>query len=198
MNYYYDVVLNFSKNNLMFYEWNKLDNIKHLKKVLMCQVNCDTFLDLFNYNISLQNNDIEKYKNKIIIFASINGTIAIKFDNEGNSIERSFLPLDDELNIIDNIYTIDKVDLDYKKVSKISENNTLRYDLNIKELIKNEINSLIANKEYKKLEYLYYEWFNKKLSNLEELKDIDKVLNKDIGVNEKKIYDLIKLSYSNV
>lgn len=198
MNYYYDVVLNFSKNNLMFYEWNNLDNIKHLKKVLMCQVNCDTFLDLFNYNISLQNGDIDKYKNKIIVFASINGTIAIKFDSEGNSLERSFLPLDDELNIIDNIYTIEKIDLDYKKCNKINENNTLRYDLNIKELIKNEINSLIANKEYKKLEYLYYEWFNKKLSNLEELKDIDKVLNKDIGVNEKKIYDLIKLSYSNV
>ena len=70
--------------------------------------------------------------------------------------------------------------------------------MNIKELIKNEINSLIANKEYKKLEYLYYEWFNKKLSNLEELKAIDKVLNEDIGINEKKIYDLIKLSYSNV
>lgn len=198
MNYYYDVELNFSKNNLMFYEWNKLDNIKHLKKVLICQVNCDTYLDLYNYNISLEKNIVDKFKNKTIVFACINGTIAIKFDSEGNSIERSFLSLDDELNIIDNIYTIDKIDLDYKKGSKIDENNTLRYDLNIKELIKNEINSLIANKEYKKLEYLYYEWFNKKLSNLEELKAIDKVLNEDIGVNEKKIYDLIKLSYSNV
>ena len=33
MNYIYDLLLNFNENIYEFYDWNKTDNIKHIKKI---------------------------------------------------------------------------------------------------------------------------------------------------------------------
>lgn len=209
MNYYYDVVLNFSDINILFYEWNKFDNLELYKRVPIIQVNSKTLNDFINNNVVVDENFLEMIKDKakkkgdcpsyIAIFADRNGSIALEFDENGNSLYRSFLDIDDDLNISEFLYTVDIMKVSYEIKDEIKYNDCLRMEDEIKLLIKTEINSLHKKKDFVKLKYLYMEWFNKVPYDNEQIYDymINK-LNDKVGIEEKRIYDLIKLSYNKV
>lgn len=209
MNYYYDVVLNFSDINILFYEWNKFDNLELYKRVPIIQVNSKTLNDFINNNVVVDENFLEMIKDKakkkgdcpsyIAIFADRNGSIALEFDENGNSLYRSFLDIDDDLNISEFLYTVDIMKVSYEIKDEIKYNDCLRMEDEIKLLIKTEINSLHKKKDFVKLKYLYMEWFNKVPYDNEKIYDymINK-LNDKVGIEEKRIYDLIKLSYNKV
>ena len=209
MNYYYDVVLNFSDINMLFYEWNKFDNLELYKRVPIIQVNSKTLNDFINNNVVVDENFLEMIKDKakkkgdcpsyIAIFADRNGSIALEFDENGNSLYRSFLDIDDDLNISEFLYTVDIMKVSYEIKDEIKYNDCLRMEDEIKLLIKTEINSLHKKKDFVKLKYLYMEWFNKVPYDNEQIYDytINK-LNDKVGIEEKRIYDLIKLSYNKV
>ncbi len=209
MNYYYDVVLNFSDINMLFYEWNKFDNLELYKRVPIIQVNSKTLNDFINNNVVVDENFLEMIKDKakkkgdcpsyIAIFADRNGSIALEFDENGNSLYRSFLDIDDDLNISEFLYTVDIMKVSYEIKDEIKYNDCLRMEDEIKLLIKTEINSLHKKKDFVKLKYLYMEWFNKVPYDNEKIYDymINK-LNDKVGIEEKRIYDLIKLSYNKV
>ena len=204
MNYYYDVVLNFSDINMLFYEWNKFDNLELYKRVPIIQVNSKTLNDFINNNVVVDENFLEMIKDKakkkgdcpsyIAIFADRNGSIALEFDENGNSLYRSFLDIDDDLNISEFLYTVDIMKVSYEIKDEIKYNDCLRMEDEIKLLIKTEINSLHKKKDFVKLKYLYMEWFNKVPYDNEQIYDymINK-LNDKVGIEEKRIYDLIKL-----
>ena len=209
MNYYYYVVLNFSDINMLFYEWNKFDNLELYKRVPIIQVNSKTLNDFINNNVVVDENFLEMIKDKakkkgdcpsyIAIFADRNGSIALEFDENGNSLYRSFLDIDDDLNISEFLYTVDIMKVSYEIKDEIKYNDCLRMEDEIKLLIKTEINSLHKKKDFVKLKYLYMEWFNKVPYDNEQIYDymINK-LNDKVGIEEKRIYDLIKLSYNKV
>lgn len=209
MNYYYDVVLNFFDINMLFYEWNKFDNLELYKRVPIIQVNSKTLNDFINNNVVVDENFLEMIKDKakkkgdcpsyIAIFADRNGSIALEFDENGNSLYRSFLDIDDDLNISEFLYTVDIMKVSYEIKDEIKYNDCLRMEDEIKLLIKTEINSLHKKKDFVKLKYLYMEWFNKVPYDNEKIYDymINK-LNDKVGIEEKRIYDLIKLSYNKV
>ena len=209
MNYYYDVVLNFFDINMLFYEWNKFDNLELYKRVPIIQVNSKTLNDFINNNVVVDENFLEMIKDKakkkgdcpsyIAIFADRNGSIALEFDENGNSLYRSFLDIDDDLNISEFLYTVDIMKVSYEIKDEIKYNDCLRMEDEIKLLIKTEINSLYKKKGFVKLKYLYMEWFNKVPYDNEKIYDymINK-LNDKVGIEEKRIYDLIKLSYNKV
>ena len=209
MNYYYDVVLNFSDINMLFYEWNKFDNLELYKRVPIIQVNSKTLNDFINNNVVVDENFLEMIKDKAkkkgdcpsytAIFADRNGSIALEFDENGNSLYRSFLDIDDDLNISEFLYTVDIMKVSYEIKDEIKYNDCLRMEDEIKLLIKTEINSLHKKKDFVKLKYLYMEWFNKVPYDNEQIYDymINK-LNDKVGIEEKRIYDLIKLSYNKV
>ena len=193
MNYYYDVLLNFLDTNIYFYEWDSLDNIEYYKRVPLIQVNSKTLKDFINNNIVVEKEFLDTIKDKakkkdncssyIAIFADKNGSIALEFDENGNSIARSFLSLEDDLNICDILYTIDN----------------LRIEDKIKLIIKTEVKSLYKKQDFTKLKYLFMEWFNKiPVDNEVMYQSMIEKLNNKIGDKEKKIYDLIKLSYNKV
>ena len=71
--------------------------------------------------------------------------------------------------------------------------------LDNKLIIKTEVKSLYKKQDFIKLKYLFMEWFNKIPVDNELMYQlmIEKLDNK-IGDKEKKIYDLIKLSYNKV
>ncbi len=209
MNYYYDVVLNFFDTNMLFYEWNKFDNLELYKRVPIIQVNSKTLKDFINYNVVVDKNFLEIIKDKakkkgdcpsyIAIFADRNGSIALEFDEKGNSLYRSFLDIDDDLNISEFLYTVDIMKVSYEIKDEIKYNDSLRMEDEIKLLIKTEVNSLYKKKDFVKLKYLYMEWFNKVPYDNEQIYDymVNK-LNDRVGIEEKRIYDLIKLSYNKV
>lgn len=209
MNYYYDVLLNFLDTNIYFYEWDSLDNIEYYKRVPLIQVNSKTLRDFINNNIVIEKEFLDAIKGKakkkddcpsyIAIFADKNGSIALEFDENGKSIARSFLSLEDDLNICEIIYTVDNLKINYKIVTPINYNDNLRIEDKIKLIIKTEVKSLYKKQDYIKLKYLFMEWFNKIPVDNELMYQlmIEKLDNK-IGDKEKKIYDLIKLSYNKV
>lgn len=209
MNYYYDVLLNFLDTNIYFYEWDNLDNIEYYKRVPLIQVNSKTLKDFINNNIVVEKEFLDTIKDKakkmdnclsyIAIFADKNGSIALEFDENGNSIARSFLGLEDDLNICDILYTIDNLKVNYKINTSIDYNDNLRIEDKIKLIIKTEVKSLYKKQDFTKLKYLFMEWFNKiPVDNEVMYQSMIEELNNKIGDKEKKIYDLIKLSYNKV
>lgn len=207
MNYYYDLYLNFQENNTFFYDWEKDDNIEYYKKLPLFQVSTEVFEDILNNQIMVEKNFLDLIKTKtksnnyeyIALFGDKNSVIALKFDENGLNIDRSFLNLDDELNIIEIMYTVPTQKLIYREIKKIAYNESLRAEDRIKHIIKTEIESLNNKKEYFKLEYLFVEWFNTFPQNKDSMIEIMKEkLNHTIGEKEINILNLIKLSYNVV
>ena len=209
MNYYYDVLLNFLDMNVQFYEWDNMDNLEYYKRIPLVGVDSKTLSDFINNNVLVSKEFLNAIENKakkkgdcpayVAIFADRNGSIALEFDYEGKSISRSFLEVSDDLNIAEVLYTIDNIKMDYEIVNKLDYNRNLRDEDKIKLIIKTELSNLEKNKQFIKLKYLYMEWFNKIPSDNDNMfKIMNEKLSKEIGNDEKRIFDLIKLSYNKV
>lgn len=209
MNYYYDIVLNFQEKNYMFYEWEEEDSIDIIKKIPIFQVNIKTFKDLINNEINVDLEFLKSIENKtelknktlkyVALFVSKNGAIALEFNNEGKSIYRSFLQVDDELGAIEMLFTLPVYKLNYTILKKISISKNLRKEDNIKNFIKKEIDLLYNKKEIDKLKYLYNEWFLKDNDDILKIyNEMNKKLQDKLSDREITIYNLIRLSYNNV
>ena len=209
MNYYYDVLLNFLDTNVFFYEWDSFDNLEYYKRVPLIQVNSKTLKDFINNDVIVDKEFLDIIKDKvkkkggssslIAIFADRNGSIALEFNEFGRSIARSFLSIEDDLNICEILYTIDIKKINYRIDSEIKYNNNLRVEDRIKLIIKTELNSLYKRKDFMKLKYLFMEWFNEIPEDNTNVYDIMiKELDHEVSGKEKRIYDLIKLSYNKV
>lgn len=208
MNYYYDVILNFSEEAIFFYEWEETDTLEYFKKIPLILVNSKQYKEIVSHNIQVNQEFLESIKGKaksnlgdslyVVVFADKNGATAIEFDASGKSILRSSLLPIDEININEIIYTLNTKRLDYEVLNQIKYNDSLRYEKKLRLIIKTEINSLKRKNDNLKLKYLYMEWFNKEpLStdvSLEMLESIDNETSETLY----KLYDLIKLSYNNV
>ena len=144
MNYYYDLYLNFQENNTFFYDWEKDDTIEYYKKLPLFQVSTEVFEDILNNQIMVEKNFLDLIKTKtksnnyeyIALFGDKNSVIALEFDENGLNIDRSFLNLDDELNIIEIMYTVPTQKLIYREIKKIAYNESLRAEDRIKHIIK--------------------------------------------------------------
>ena len=209
MNYYYDLVLNFNETAFMFYEWNENDVIELIKKIPLFSVNNKVLKDLIYNEIVVDKEFLNLIEDKcelkngtlkyVALFASKNGAIALEFNNDGKSISRSFLQVDDEIGVTEMLYTIPLFKFDYTLGQKIKINKNLRIEEDIKKFIELEIDSLYKKGNFDKLKYLYNEWFLKDSNDLNIIyKDMKEKLKGDLTDKEMNIYNLIRLSYNNV
>lgn len=209
MNYYYDLVLNFNETAFMFYEWNENDVIELIKKIPLFSVNNKVLKDLIYNEIVVDKEFLNLIEDKcelkngtlkyVALFASKNGAIALEFNNDGKSISRSFLQVDDEIGVTEMLYTIPLFKFEYTLGQKIKINKNLRIEEDIKKFIELEIDSLYKKGNFDKLKYLYNEWFLKDSDDLNIIyKDMKEKLQGDLTDKEMNIYNLIRLSYNNV
>ena len=198
MNYYYDIVLNFQENLFMFYEWDEHDNLEYIKKIPLIFVDSTNLIDLIANKIIINNNLLKKIENKTklknnkflkycCIVADGKNSIAIEFNEDGESINKSSLLVDDELNINEFVYTLNKEEINYKKTKKEFFYKDIRQELIIKRIIKLEIKNMYDKKNYSKLKYID-DMYNNMLKQIEQ----------KISEKEYHIYEIIKLSYNNV
>ncbi len=210
MDYYYDVLLNFQDSYSMFYEWDSEDVIDYVKKIPLFHVDAKTIVNMISKKIKIDQELMNLIENKTklkgnntlkytSIFSDGKNSIALEFNDEGISLSKSSLILEDELNINEFMYNIALRKINYQIISDDNYEIETRQDLKIKKILKLEIDSIYNNKEYSKLKYIYLEWF----SNL--LNDVDKMyqnmllkLQNKLTEKEYHIYELIKLSYNNV
>ena len=210
MNYYYDLLLNFQEKFCMFYEWDEHDEIEYIKKVPLYHVTSKAYLDFLNKKITTNKDFLKSIENKTklkqnkylkysCIVSDGKNSIALEFNDNGKVINKSSLMLEDELNINEFMYTINLSKIDYEILGEEIIEKETRQELNIKRLLKIEIDTMYNKKEFSKLKYIYLEWFNELLDNVENMycNMINKI-NDKLTEKEYKIYELIKLSYNNV
>ena len=193
-----NIKLNLLNNYCMFYEWLATDKINNYNSVYLFKVTSETLDDLINYQIVL--NEPSLLENSyILLFSDGYSFIAIKFDDNNISQLKSSLILEEEIRLLNKVDELAPQKINYTKLQKNIDNNDLRINDEMRKTIHEEINSLINNNDFKKLEYIYYEWFNKMESNPTKImKTVEKQLKRPIGKQESMIYDLIKMSYKMV
>ena len=211
MNYIYDIVVNFNQEIHDFFEWEETDDIKEIRKIPLFKIDNKTYKDIINSNIKIEESFLKIIKDEteahsgskitFIKYASIfsdgEGAIGILFDKSGLSIKRTTF-LFDELNSILEI-TKDKSStlFSYDVISSLDSNYFMtRKDKTIIKFLCDEIDTNYKNKDYEKLEYLYYELMSETCSNYMTTYD---TLKKEIKEYKNKrieyLYDLIKLTH---
>lgn len=203
MTYIYDILLNFKEELIEFYDWNKNDNIIHIRKIPLLKISKQDLYNIKNYNIKFEYNFLDKIKNKTELFTpkTIKKMEYMFLLSDGDSIlgimkcdkkiKKSSLLIDEELDTLEEVRILDYENIEYKIIEKekLDEFKT-RKQKEIEKFIIKEINKI--KNEDEKLRYIYYDCFNKKEDNIDKI-----LLELKENINDKKIknklYDLFKL-----
>ena len=212
MNYIYDILVNFNDKDIYeFFEWNKDDNIEHVRRIPIFKVKTEDFLNFKNNKVKVDKIFLNKIKNKTELFSNTSidyieygaiitdgmDLVVIEFDNDGNYILKSSMLLDEMEDTLDESDLLDVENIKYAVLEKSikEERFDTRYQIEIKNGISNEINKLIKNKNNNKLKYLYYEWFNNKINNIDIIIDkLKNIVNEPFSDKHVSFFDIIKLS----
>ena len=201
MNYIYDIYLNFNKNLYDFFDWNKSDKLIHVKMIPIFKVSEEEIKKFINYNIKLEKkhlsyvynkstiwNKTEKNKN-YALFCDNNNVIAIEFDNCGNSINKSYLLIDDELEILETTNKLKPKNFEFKLLDKNKILLKTRKQVKEEEFVNNELKNI----DSKKLEYIFFECFGTR--EKDRKKTINKLLNlSKTSKTYKDLYNILKLT----
>ena len=210
MNYYYEINLNFNDIAYSFYEWNETDKLEHIKKIPVIKVKSNVLKKIVTNNFNVSKEFLDSINGRTLcksnikienacIFSDTKNCIAIEFNNKGYSIARSNLMLEDENNICEIAYSFKYKDIELTNLEIINIKDEFRQEIKIKNIINKEIIELYNNKNYKKIEYLYYEWFGKLENNIETMvKNMYEDLKDSLKEIHYEIYKIIKLSYSRI
>ena len=200
MNYIYDIYLNLNEVLYDFFDWNRNDNLIHIKKIPIFMIDSDTFNTVAFNKIKINPSFIKKISNltetwnntvllNCVLFCDSNNIIAIEFDNDGTSTRKSYLYIDEELEILDDIENYNITNITFKLLDKTPTLSTTRSDLNINLFINKELNRI----DNKKLDYIYYECLGNKKGNstykINRLKTLE-----HSSTIYKNLYDILKLT----
>ena len=209
MNFYYDIALDFLENNYLFYDVAKTDKFWSIKKIPLFQVSSKTRQD-FNLNkIQVDATFLKMIANKTVtatgkikyaaILADKNSAEAYLFNDEGVVTHYSPLALVDEINLLEVIYTIKNIEINYEIKGKNKINPDLRQEKYLQNLIKEEIIKLYHQKNLLKLQFLYLEWFDILETNIDVIYNkMLAALNEKIDAQAEKIGKIIEMSYNHV
>ena len=210
MNYIYDVILDFQKEYYDFYEWNKNDNIFHMRKIPILKINEKQFNEiknnivqfseattkLFNFKTAerFKQNNITKMKYTIII-STENQAMGIKINKNGIIQLKSSLLPDEQDDVIEIIKFQNEAKLEYKIIKNNKKNNfKTRFEIENENFIYNELDKVYEQKNIQKLNYIYLECFNKQEPNIDlAYKKLKSEISKT-NENFKKIYNIFKMT----
>lgn len=203
MNYIYDILLNFKKDFLEFYEWDLNDEIVHVRKIPLFRVkktelydfkNCVLKIDPLFLKSIFNRTEIFKGRNKktikyCFLIGSIDDVVAIYLDESGKIIYKSDLLIDEAEEILEVINQIDETNISYQKICDSVFDFKTRKEKEKIDYILKHLNKTTDDK----LKYLYYECFDIKEDNIEKIKNnlLNRVNNDFNIVN--KIYEFYKL-----
>jgi hypothetical protein len=205
MVYIYDIILNFNDELLEFFEWEDNDNIKYIKRLPLIRVEDKLIKDVLENNILFNNILLDQIKEKTIYYDNkkenypviviSNQDIAIAILVNNNSYKYSRLLLDEEYEVLNIASKLDITKVEYSIIEKKNINNNLtREERKIKSILSNEIDYLYNSNKLDKLNYYYYEYFNKINNNKEEVyKRLKDSLN-TINNNHLKLLEIVHLT----
>lgn len=173
----YDILVNFKNSPYEFYDWNKEDDIKHVKKIPSFKVCDKTLKQIIDYEFVLEKEIMEKIKNQTEIFINRKSyilkyaliafnddlAIALIFNDKGIVMGKSKLLFDEEDDVIKCGKNLEVSNIKIKLLNKI--HNNLSYTRNENKdinLLKRYIKYIYDDNKNDELQYIYYDCFNKK------------------------------------
>lgn len=205
MNYIYDVVANFNDIPYDFFEWNKIDDITHLKKVIIIKTDSQVLNDLINKKVKVSEDLLKYIKNKtefysksdsnlIAIFTNGYINICIKFTKDGINKYKSFLQIEEDDEVLELSNRLNEIDFNYQIFGEanICQFKT-RKETEAYNYIVDKIDDLYNKNDVMKLKYIYYDCFDKFEDNKNKIyEEIKQSINNNFEVLNK-IYDFFKL-----
>jgi hypothetical protein len=159
-----------------------------LKKIISHNIKIDEKYLNYVHNKATIWAKSDKYKS-YALFCDDNNIIAIEFDEFGNSIKKSYLLINEELEILETTYKLKIKNIEFDILNK--NTNLLKTRKQIKE--EKFINEELKNIDNKKLDYIYFECFGKHENNKKII--LNKLLN--LSKNSKtykNLYNILKLT----
>ena len=209
----YDIILNFCDNNRIyeFFEWNKKDNIEHIKKIPMIKVSQKVMKDvittcfiidkkllsdIYEKTEIYQDDGLSKIKYGLLITDG-NTIVAVEFNDLGKSIYKSYLLIDEEEEILELCGEIDIYDIKYRIIKKYNKENMFltREEEYKKNYLLKEIKSLYKKKKYQQINYLYEEIYPKDQKTIDEkyLSIINDIID-NYSKYHNNIYKILRLT----
>ncbi len=207
MTYVYDLLINLNDYDYKFYEWEEKDDIEYLKKGVLLKVSNYIYKKLLTNNIVIGNKTLETIKDKTCIlknkkienitymgiFTNGKDVIGLTFSSNGEILEKTRFTIQDELELLEASTSLKLIKIDYKEISN-KECNISFISRENKETIKLIINELKAIKDDKeKIDYLYYEWFNKKSESNNSYEELVSDINKNYDETRSSFLELLNL-----
>lgn len=197
MNYIYDIILNFNEQIYDFYEWNKSDNLTHIRKIPLIRVNSKDLYNIENNYIKFNEDLFNKIKSRTEVFAGrtvktidacifSDGTSVIAVKVKNNKYYFSKLIIEEEMEVIEVATRMKEMNIEYEIIKKRFNDLKTRKELEIEDYVKKELNKLEKNNEEEKLKYLFFECFGKKDYDIKKLYK-----------ESNKIYEILKLIQIN-
>lgn len=170
----YDILVNFKKIPYEFYEWNKEDDVKHVKKMPSIKVSDSTLYDIFYNDAVVSKNFLDHIKDKTEIFFGrtvkkvkyacviYNDDVALSIllNDNGEIIGKSKLLFDEEEDVLKEDVPLKEIDYNViKKSKKIS--GLTRREAKIVLLLSKYLDKIYENKKNDEIKYMYFECFNK-------------------------------------
>lgn len=199
MNYIYDILINFQTHLYDVYDWNKNDDILHLRKIPMFRLDTETLKKLCCFEVQISSEFLSRIFNRTELFqrnkvssleycflaTDLEEVIGFKVDKLGNILGYSKLLLEEEAEVLEyatglSIYNLSFQALNRKEVLPFKT----REEVKIKSFILKEIKQMIKSQDSDKLRYLYLECFGKNI----EIDKIKKNIFKEIEQKWDKVY----------
>ena len=199
MQYYYDVLGNFSEYILKFYEWESDDDIVNIKKIPFIKISKEDMRVLLSYSVILEMESIvrnSKDKTNYLLFSTGCDALMVELNQEGKIIYYSSLLIEDELEVNELAHNMNTTKLKFKVLDKIKNLSDYRQGEKAKNLIVHELKKIRDNDNKDECLYYYYEWFHVSTDDYDKaiqkmFLEIKKPFNKDM----ERIEKLIRLSY---
>lgn len=205
MSYIYDILLNFNKQLIEYFEWEDTDNIKYVKKIILFKTSTEVIKDITHYEVILDSSftsNIPKYElnnnredGKICLLTDDKIVIGLLIKN--NKVELiSRLLLDEEYEALETANHITTTKIEYKKIKKRNSDkgNLTRKELAIKDNLLKKIESLYKRKKEEELKYLYYEYTNKENNNIDYIYNYLKNSLISFNKNHINLYNILTMS----
>lgn len=200
MNYVYDIILNFQDNYYNFFEWKKDDKIRNIPKISLYRVSDKDILILKNNKVKVSQDfidkikeDNKKYKKILCLVSNAKIAIGLLFDTNGNLKKRSSLIFEEEDEVIERVQHLKITQIEYEEniMANEEDDNKLRIEKEKKDTITNYITN---TNDILTLKYLYYEYFEKEISDISTIKTtLLKELSKEWNIKQKNLYDIVDL-----
>lgn len=208
MTYIYDIILNFNSIFYEFYEWDSKDNLTFIKKIPIIKVESNFINDILTKKVVIDDPIVLEITNKCEItsckknnkikyaslFTDSLKVVGVILNNKKQIVKVSDLLLDeanDAINIakrtITRIITYNILD------NKNNEFFLTKKELKIKNYLKEEIENIKNKKDFSKLSYLYFEYFNKiPDNNCDISNELLNSFKNNLTGKHIKLYELLK------